>query len=212
MTDYPELGITVERAEWLYSEAGELVEEDKPQISLQIYGHLLSDEVDLIIKEVLAETRLTMKLQDFQLLTLHCLGNKRNVVLVNPTGSGKMLCAYLAPLVLRKVFNKEKGVGVGTMPLSAVMDEKLKSEFNKTGLITMQGGLKTNESEEASLSDPLESFQSGEIELILGHAESWSSSTAKCIVNALNKEQLILFLVVDEFQMNLSSHWGNEFR
>ena len=46
--------------------------------------------MDLIIKHVLAETRLIMQLQE--------IGNKRNVVLVNLTGSGKILCAYLAPL------------------------------------------------------------------------------------------------------------------
>ena len=123
-----------------------------------------------------------------------------------------MLCAYLAPLVLRKVFEKDKGVGLVTMPLSALMDEKLKSEFVKTGVITMQGRLKSKESEDAYLSDPLESFKSGEIDLILGHAESWSTSTAKSIVTALTEEQSLIFLVVDEFQMNLSSHWGNEFR
>ena len=48
----------------------------------------------------------------------------RNVVLVNLTGSGKILCAYLAPLVLRKVLNKEKGMGM--MQLSTVIDEKLR--------------------------------------------------------------------------------------
>ena len=108
MTDDQKLGIEVEIAELLYREAGELVDEDKPQISLLNYEHLLRDEVDLIIKQVLAETRLIMKLQDIQLLM-------KNVVLVNLTGFGKILCAYLSPLVLRKVFNKEKGVGVGMM-------------------------------------------------------------------------------------------------
>ena len=72
--------------------------------------------MDLIIKQVLAETRLIMKFQE--------IGNKRNVVLVNLMGSGKILCAYLAPLVLRKVLNKEKGMGM--MPLSTVIDEKLR--------------------------------------------------------------------------------------
>ena len=72
--------------------------------------------MDLIIKQVLAETRLIMKLQE--------IGNKRNVVLINLMGSGKILCAYLAPLVLRKVLNKEKGMGM--MPLSTVIDEKLR--------------------------------------------------------------------------------------
>ena len=50
-------------------------------------------------------------------------------MLVNPTGSGKMLCAYLTPLVLRQVFIKEKSVGMSTMSLSALMDEKQKVSY-----------------------------------------------------------------------------------
>ena len=69
----------------------------------------------------------------------------------------------------------------------------------------MQRGFKTNESEEAFFSDPLESFQSAEFDLILGYAESWPTSTVKSIINASNKDQLI-FIVVDEFQINQSSH------
>ena len=145
MSEEFEFGIIIEKAEWLYNEAVE----DASQISLQKYGYLLRDEVHLIIKEVLEEKQLAFKLQDFQLLSLHCLGNKNNVVLVSPTGSGKMLCATLAPLVLRKVFQKENGVGLGTMPLSALMEEKLKSPLFKTGLITMRGGLKIDDSDEA---------------------------------------------------------------
>ena len=45
-------------------------------------------------------------------------------LLILSMGSGKILCAYLAPLVLRKVLNKEKGMGM--MPMSTVMDEKLR--------------------------------------------------------------------------------------
>ena len=131
---------------------------------------------------------------------------------MSPTGSGKMLCATLAPLVLRKVFQKENGVGLGTMPLSALMEEKLKSPLFKTGLITMRGGLKIDDSDEAVLSDPLELFTSGELEIIYGHAESWPSAIGKQIVSSLSQKQLILFTFVDEFQMNLSSHWGNTFR
>ena len=46
MTDDQQLGIEVEIAELLYREAGELVDEDKPQISLQNIGHLLIEEMD----------------------------------------------------------------------------------------------------------------------------------------------------------------------
>ena len=75
-----------------------------------------------------------------------------------------MLCAYLA---LRMVFDIEKGVGMETMRLSAVMDGKLKSKLVKTGIISIEGALKSNESEEALLSDPLKCFQTGKIDLIL---------------------------------------------
>ena len=62
-----------------------------------------------------------------------------------------MLCAYLTPLVLRQVFIKEKSVGMSTMSLSALMDEKQKSEL--LIVIMMQGGLESMESEDICLSN-----------------------------------------------------------
>ena len=56
-----EFSITVEKAEQLYSKTVALVDEDLPQINIQMCGYLLRDEVDFIIKQVLAETGLTMK-------------------------------------------------------------------------------------------------------------------------------------------------------
>jgi Lhr-like helicase len=52
---------------------------------------MLSDHVHQKIMEVLSETNITLKLADFQLVSLHVLGNQQNLVLVSPTGSGKML-------------------------------------------------------------------------------------------------------------------------
>ena len=133
------LSITKNKADWLYDQAGELIDEDQEQLTVELYRHLLSDKVHSIIQEVLEENRIQYKLQDFQLLTLHSLGSLRNVILVCPTGCGKMLCSYLGTLVLRKVFGKVKGVGLGNQPLSALMEEKLKSPVIKTGLIWMKG-------------------------------------------------------------------------
>ena len=120
-----DLAITKNKADWLYDQAGELIDEDQEQLTVELYRHLLSDKVHSIIQEVLEENRIQYKLQDFQLLTLHSLGSLRNVILVCPTGCGKMLCSYLGTLVLRKVFGKVKGVGLGNQPLSALIEEKL---------------------------------------------------------------------------------------
>ena len=37
---------------------------------------------------------LPYQLQDFQLLTLHCLGSQKNVILVSLSGTGKMICGH----------------------------------------------------------------------------------------------------------------------
>ena len=205
--------ISKKKANWLISQAGELMPEDPDQIRIDKNEHLLSDKVHAIILEVIKDHAIPFKLQDFQLLTLHCLGNFKNVILVSPTGSGKMLCAYLGLEVIKRVCGNSKGVGVGTMPLSALMEEKLKNPLVKTGLITMSGYLKRSEHEsDAALTASIEDFKKGEIQMILGHPESWLTATAKEILKCLSKDGLIVFSFVDEFQMNLSKHWGKDFR
>ena len=114
---------------------------------------------------------------------------------------------------MKKVLGISRGVGVGTQPLSSLMEEKLKDPVISTGLITMKGDLKySDEADEAVLSEPIEHFKNGDISLILGHPESWLTNTARSITEALRKEELIVFSFIDEFQMNLSNHWGKDFR
>ena len=78
MSDY----ISSECACSLYKKAGTLTREDPVSLTIPRNEHLLSDKVDLIIKEVLLENPLLCELQEFQLLTLHCLGLLRNVILL----------------------------------------------------------------------------------------------------------------------------------
>ena len=82
----------------LYEQAGELVEEEENQISLTRFSHLLNDEVAGILEKVLVENPLPFPLQDFQKIALHAIGSLKNVILVSPTGSGKMIVNYLAIL------------------------------------------------------------------------------------------------------------------
>ena len=118
--------VSKEKADWLYEKAGELVAEDEVQITMKRYEHLLSDRVHVIIQEVIEKDNVGFKLQNFQLLTLHYLESLKNVVLVCRTGFEKIICSYLGTLVLRKVFGKENGVGLENMPLSALMEDKLR--------------------------------------------------------------------------------------
>ena len=91
------------------------------------------------------------------------------------------------------------------------MEEKLKKPPVKTGLITMSGDLKASD-EDVILSEPLADFKSGKITLLLGHPESWLTSTAEEITDSLRKQELIVGTILDEFQMHLENHWGSDFR
>ena len=198
--------MNIQIADDLYDKAGTLVPEDTCEITIEKYSYLLSDSVHLMIQEVLSEHPLPYKLQDFQLLTLHCLGSLKNVVLVAPTGCGKMLCSYYGILVLLKGFNICNGVGLLSQHLSALMEEKLKNP-------PMTGEVKISKDAQTELSsEPSEQCKAGDITLLIGHPESWVTDTAVEILDTLKSEELVIGTFVDEFQMNLANHWGSDFR
>jgi len=204
------MSMSSEVADQLYEMAGTLVPEDRGDITVEKYNYLLRDSVHLIIQEVLSEHPLPYKLQDFQLLTLHCLGSLQNVVLVAPTGSGKMLCSYYGVLVLQKVLNIPNGVGLLTQPLSALMEEKLENPPVITGVISMNGDIKLSNCNKEV--EPLRQCKTGDVGLLIGHPESWLTELAEEIIESLKGQGLVVGTFLDEFQMNLSDHWGSNFR
>ena len=84
----PGLAISKEAADLNYQLAGVDVDEPPDQIDIENHKHLLNDNVPHLIMEVLEDSKLRFKLADFQLLSLHVLGSKRNLILISPTGSG----------------------------------------------------------------------------------------------------------------------------
>ena len=89
---FQDLAISQAKADFNYMMAGGEVEEPPDDISIAKYQHLmLNDAVHMKIMEVLDDTKIKFKLSDFQLISLHVLGSKRNLILVSPTGSGKMM-------------------------------------------------------------------------------------------------------------------------
>ena len=87
----PCLMISKEDGDRNYHLAGTLVDEPADEISIAKHELLLNDTIHPLILEVLQETGIRFKLADFQLLSLHVLGSGDHLVLISPTGSGKML-------------------------------------------------------------------------------------------------------------------------
>ena len=83
---------------------------------------------------------------------------------------------------------------MGTQPLSAIMEEKVKSQVVKTAVVSMRGQIKQNldEIDEASVSTPLDDILCGKVPLLIGHPESWSNKVGQDLLRNL-KEQFVLF-------------------
>ena len=102
------LGITKALADANYEYAGEEVDEEDDQISVDKFNYLIDREIDSFLDTVVAEKQMPYTPSDFQRVTVNALGQMKNVVLVSPTGSGKMNVPLLATLVLRKKLDKAK--------------------------------------------------------------------------------------------------------
>ena len=83
--DTKDLSITKAAANKNYHEAGKLVDEDADEINLEAYSHLLCDSVHLKLMEVLEDVQLPFELSDFQKISLHVIGSKRNLILIRET-------------------------------------------------------------------------------------------------------------------------------
>ena len=97
------LMITQKEADKNYELAGTLVDEPPDEIALAKHESLLNDHIHVLIMEVLKEANIGFKLADFQLLSLHVLGSKKHLILISPTGSGKMLGKSLPSLSIIRI-------------------------------------------------------------------------------------------------------------
>ena len=94
------------------------------------------------------------------------------MVLTAPCGSGKFATADLGIDVMRKVTGIDGGVGIGLLPLSAIMVEMQKNRTD-IAFLTMEGEIQANDEElkPVILSDSVENIvKSGKYKMILGTA------------------------------------------
>ena len=119
------LGISNALARENYAAAGEEIEEERDGITLEDNLHYITEEVDSILDNIVRDLSLPYKLADFQRIAVNVLGSKKNLILVSPTGSGKMNVPLLSVLVLREKMKNKKGLAIVTQPLTSIMNEKM---------------------------------------------------------------------------------------
>ena len=164
-----------------YKAAGKEVEEEQEKITIAGNAHLMSTEVNALLDKVVEKLDMPYKPAEFQRVAINALGEQKNVILVSPTGSGKMNVPLLATLVLREKLKNPKSVYIVTQPLTSIMNEKMRNDICKVAVLSMAGDLKTSMDDEdddvddAKLSCGLQELLAGHFPVLFGHPESFDS-------------------------------------
>ena len=96
----------------------------------------------------------------------------KNLILVSPTGSGKMNIPLLATLVLRLKVNNPKGVCIVTQPLTSIMKQKKVNPICEAAVLSMSGDISTSSLDsdnEAILSCDLVRLFAGDYPVLFAH-------------------------------------------
>ena len=177
--------ISENTANFIYAEAGTEETEVKNGTVVLPSPHMLTTSEEELIRQTAREMSVPFVLDHFQVQALVALLNNRNVVLISPCGSGKLLVFQMGIELLRKKFNLPNGVGICLQPLNNILFEKTNNNPPiKTAYLTMMGD--AVKSENVHLSHSLNEILTGEIGCLLGHAESFLSPRGNRFLIMLN--------------------------
>ena len=166
--------ISESTADYLYNSAGSEEIEVNNSVTITPSPLVLTPAEEQSIYKAKKDLGITHDLDHFQIQSVVALMRNRNVVLISPCGSGKLLVFHLAVHILRESLDMPSGVGLCLQPLNNILSEKTNNNPPiKTAYLTMTG--EAIQAGNASLSHSLDEILSGDIGCLMGHAESFLS-------------------------------------
>ena len=175
-----------------------------------------------IIRCVICSEVLQVHISYCQVFAINCLYNGHDLMVVQPTGSGKTIVFYLLALCLKK--KDAKSLVICGMPLSSIIGQQTVNSLNipvatmsmgakmrgthveAQGNVVITGGSKDDE---VSTLINEEDITSGKYYLLFGHPESFSSRAGQKTLRALAKKKMIKAILVDEVHQGLDQHWSS---
>ena len=107
-----QISISELTAKRLYEIAGTEECEINNEINIFPKPHIITTPEEQLIFEAQKDLGINFDLDKFQVEALVALQNYRNVVLLTPCGSGKMLVFYMGVHIMRKKYGKPNGLGI----------------------------------------------------------------------------------------------------
>ena len=195
------LSISKDHARMNYLTAGKEVLEETDGISVAGNSDLIDPDINETLDRIVKELSLPYQPSDFQRVSVNSVCQLNHLILISPTGSGKMDVPLLATLVLRERLGNNKGVAIVTQPLTSIMNQKIKNQICDVAVLSMSGELKgsSGRNEDADLSCEVSDLLEGKFPVLLGHPESFESPLGQSILRELQRLDRLVLVCIDEF-------------
>ena len=202
--------ISKAKAHEIYQNSGKLIKSVKTPL-LVFPQQVLRKTIQDLIDEVKVDMKLPYNFNEVQLEALHAIGNGQDVFVNSPCGSGKMNIFFAGVLLLRKVKNMPKGVGIILEPLVAISEEnRKKNPPFPVMFLDRKGNCKISENFNFSL-DFAKEVEDGNIPFVFMSAEALLSGKGIQLLKRWRKN--LVMGAIDEGQLYTVDQWGSsEFR
>ena len=195
------LSISEDHARMNYLTAGKEVLEEADGISVAGNSDHIDPDINETLDRIVKELSLPYQPSDFQRVSVNSVCQLNHLILISPTGSGKMDVPLLATLVLRERLGISKGVAIVTQPLTSIMNQKINNQICDVAVLSMSGELKgsSGRNEDADLSCEVSDLLEGKFPVLLGHPESFESPLGQSILRELQRLDRLVLVCIDEF-------------
>ena len=203
--------ISKAKAQEIYLKSGTLIRSVKTTLNVFPQKQVFRKTIQILIDEVKADMKLSYDFNDVQMEALHAIGNGRDVFVNSPCGSGKMNIFFAGVLLLRKVKNMPKGVGIILEPLVAISEEKRKKNPPLPVMfLDRKGNIKVSKNLNFS-KDFEKEVENGNIPCVFMSAEALLSPKGIQLLKRWRKN--LVLGTIDEGQLYTVDQWGSsEFR
>ena len=130
----------------------------------------ISDPISVLIRDAKSELQIMFQLTEIQSKALYSLAQLKDTIVNVGTGEGKSLIYFLAIVILGKVLNIKKPIGLCLQPTNDLSRDKLQNPVMKTAFLTRSGDFQLS-TEKTQFSEARSAVESGEFPAVVCSGE-----------------------------------------